>query len=186
MAMVRPSNLDGNPRGVISKRVTFNNNHSYSMFFWGGDNLNIDIVGTDNRFPSDSIFIENQWYLTEVLYNGNLPSSQRTSLYISGDLDKTVTENSGIINNFISDLTIAALNANYANTFEGDIAEVIIYRSALTSTQRIIVENYFAVKYGTDISSEKFMPTFPPIQMNWAELVRNLQLIITLRHNQTY
>jgi hypothetical protein len=37
--------------------------------------------------------------------------------------------------------------------FGGDIAELIVFNSVLNSTQRILVENYLAAKYGLDISS---------------------------------
>lgn len=38
----------------------------------------------------------------------------------------------------------------------GQIAEVIIFRTALNTTQRIIIENYLAAKYALTISNDKF------------------------------
>ena len=40
--------------------------------------------------------------------------------------------------------------------FDGDIAEYIIYTSAINSAQRTIIENYLAAKYGITISNDQY------------------------------
>lgn len=52
-----------------------------------------------------------------------------------------------------------SLGANEAGSgkyFNGNIAEVIIYKVKLNSAQRIIVENYLGAKYGITIANDKY------------------------------
>jgi len=45
---------------------------------------------------------------------------------------------------------------NSSPTFEGDIAEIVVYDNRLNDAQRIIVDNYLAAKYDLDITNSKY------------------------------
>jgi hypothetical protein len=121
---VNPFLLDGNARGIISKRVNSNNNQSYSLFFTTGNKLAVDIDGTNNRFTSNYVFSAGVWTHVALTYDGNLPAADRVKLYINGTLDKTASETSAAIPNNASDLTLG---------LAGKLDEVGIYNEVLTA-----------------------------------------------------
>lgn len=67
----------------------------------------------------------------------------------------------GIVEDFISgNVTIpASANYNLFTDFTGEVAEVVYYETALSSTDRRKVESYLAIKYGItlDISSQDYV-----------------------------
>jgi len=133
-----PTVLDGKPRGLLSKRVTYsgsNANDSYSIFFYTNNKIFIDIDGTNNRFNIDDIFNVNEWHHIAVVYDGSLTTTNRVKVYIDSLLSKTATETSTSIPNYASNLYIATLNANYSQGFKGNIDEVKIFRSSLTQIE---------------------------------------------------
>jgi hypothetical protein len=49
----------------------------------------------------------------------------------------------------------------YAHPFNGDIAEIILYNTALNDAQRIIVENYLSAKYNLPIANDYYTAHAP-------------------------
>ena len=129
---VKPTNLDGSPQGVVSKRVNYDDNNSYGIFFYNNDNIYVDIDSTNDRFNSNKIFTNNNWYYVAVVYDGTLTSSQRVKLYVAdeGDtsitLDKTASETSTALPNTASNLYIGQLHGNTPayGSMEGYVDEV--------------------------------------------------------------
>lgn len=155
-SVVRPLNLNGSPRGIVSKRISWNNNSAYSLFFFSGNRLYADVDSHNNRFNTNATFASSSTYLTELVYDGSLPANERAKIYLNGTVDITATEFSTAIPNTNSPLTIGDLNPGRNAFFEGDIAEVIIYRTALSSAERIIVENYLGAKYDLTVANPRY------------------------------
>ncbi|MEQ8878378.1 MAG: T9SS type A sorting domain-containing protein, partial [Cyclobacteriaceae bacterium] len=151
--VIRPTNLDGDERTMISKRVAVGSNQSYSMFFYTGNRLYIDVVSNNDRFSSSSSFSNSTNYISTLLYDGTLAAAQKSKIYIEESLDQTSTESSSSIPNYASDLTIGSINANDGRPFGGYIAELTIYRRALTTVERIIVNNYLSAKYNISLTA---------------------------------
>lgn len=132
---VYPTTLDGNPRCAVSKRINFDNQNSYGVFFYTGNRLFVDINGNNDRFNSNTIFTPNQWYHLAVVYDGTQPTNSRVRLYVNGNIDKTAAESSNSISNTPSQFYIGLLNGNGSGYFRGIIDDVRVYRKALTATQ---------------------------------------------------
>jgi len=139
-AWVRPSNLNGSTaRFIISKR-TASNNLAYSVFFWTSNKLYVDIDNTNNRFSSNTVFQNNQWYHIAVTFDGAAPLASRAKLYVNGVLDKSATETSTSIPDYASDLWIGQQNAGVTAQYGGLLDEIQIYRLTLTPAEVAIVQ----------------------------------------------
>lgn len=141
---VYPTLLDGNARGIVSKRVDFNNQQSYSLFFYTNNRLYVDIDSNNNRFYSNTVFDKNNWYYVVLTYDGTLASSQRVKLYINSALDKIASESSISIPDYNSNLYLGTLNAGYARALVGMIDEVKIYSEALAVSE---VQEHYAEEF---------------------------------------
>lgn len=155
-AVIRPSNLNGSPRGVLGKRIRYgeNTNYAYTLFFYSGNKLFSDIVTNDNRYSSPGAFTNNTNYLLGINYDGTRASAQRSRMYSNGALIAETTESATTIMNSTADLVLGALNTNYGTYLGADYAEVIQYAKALNTTETIIVNNYLAAKYGLTLATD--------------------------------
>lgn len=140
-AWVYPTVLDGQARGIVSKRVNSGDQQSYSLFFYTNNRLYIDIDGTNNRFSTNVSFNRNNWYYIVLVYDGTLSSAQRVKVFIDSSLDRTASEASASIPDYASNLTIGILNAGYSRAFVGMIDEVKIYNEALNVAE---IQNHYA------------------------------------------
>jgi hypothetical protein len=166
--VVTPGNLDGGPRGVVSKRVNSNNNQSYSQFFYTGDTLRTDIDGGGNRFASTTAFVNGNTYITELVYDGTKAVAERAALSVDGTHEITAAETSASIPDYASDLTIAVLNTGYGSKLRCDIAEIIIYRRALTTNETLSVGRYLEQKYALGSSYETDASQFASDGSTWS------------------
>jgi len=160
LVMLKPT-LSGDPDGIIAKRTGFGEfgEYAYGMFYWNDSYVYIDINGIGDRWDSDpQTFSSGTVYMMETVFDGSLIASQRSKLYVDGSLSKTSTETSTSIPNYSSTLTLGALNEGYSNFMQADYAEVLVYRKALTNTERQEVEGYLAWKWGQEGS----LPTGHP------------------------
>jgi hypothetical protein len=124
--VVKPNNLDGTPRGILSKRVDSDDNNSYSQFFFTNDNIHTDIDSSNNRFSTPKVFHNDSLYLIETFFDGSLVYDVRASVWLNGELNVTAPETSATIPNYASDLNIGMLNnVDGSYTLGGDIAEVV-------------------------------------------------------------
>ena len=86
------------------------------------------------------------------IWNNSTPN---LSTYLNSSLANQNTSANGTLTTHNS--TFMGRNTNNGNGFfNGNVAEVIVYNSAINSTQRIIIENYLAAKFGLTISNDKF------------------------------
>ncbi|MDY0167752.1 MAG: tandem-95 repeat protein [Thermoguttaceae bacterium] len=132
-AWVFARTLDGETRGIVSKRAGVNDNQAYSLYFGTGNKLHVEINGSDDLFESSTVFQTDRWYHVAVTFDGSLPEGERVKLYVDGVLDTIATESSSFIPDYASDLTLGILNAGHAHSFDGRMDEVRIYPHALSS-----------------------------------------------------
>lgn len=97
-------------------------------------------LGTNRITPVAASWVDNQIRIMSSTYNGTT---------LSGWLDGTTfsTPLSITISNF-SEVQIGGINDNARRRFAGQIAEVLIFNSVLSTVNREIVEGYLAWKWG--------------------------------------
>lgn len=141
---------DGDPRGILSKRTSYSSNVSYYVYTYTDNKLyfnlntsgNTGVVSAGANSSGDNLFT--------VSYDGAL---QR--VYKDASLDGSVSK-SGTVANNSSSFFMGALNNDYGTYFNGELAEIIMFRSALNDAERLIIENYLAEKYNLSITNDFF------------------------------
>ncbi|TVQ82409.1 MAG: T9SS C-terminal target domain-containing protein [Bacteroidetes bacterium] len=147
----QPDNIDTQPRGLLSKRVSAGNQVAYSLFTWNNSRLYFD---SPSRY-NGNVAVTNNPQVFSAIFNGNDPTL-RARIFQDGV--QTGSENPGntAIGSFSSDLYIGILNDNYGQAFRGDMSEVIIYRRALNLAERLIVETMLANRYNINLGTTAF------------------------------
>lgn len=138
----RPDTLDNG--GIVTKRLMFGNGGevTFTLFVSEPNDAGLpagatpgiyaDVNGsTDDRFSS--VFTWNdvgKWYHLLLWFNGEEDPSQRVRLYVDGQLDTVVVEQSESMGTFRSALRVGNMPGGGAY-FHGAIDEVAIWRRAL-------------------------------------------------------
>jgi hypothetical protein len=139
-------------RGFLSKRLNPSSQNAYGWFLWhNGSNVSqyLDIDGSSDRAVSTNHFAANQDYLNGFIYHGTAPSDANDQqLFTNNGPVGGRAETSSSVPNYSSDLHIGTLFGHGGTRFNGYIAEVILFNIALNTTQRAIVSNHLAAKYG--------------------------------------
>jgi hypothetical protein len=149
-----PSATDAAARGLVSKRVDSGDNESYYIFTFTSQHLFFN-AATDRT--EGSVVVGATPQIFSANFNGADANPFRSRVYIDGT--ENGNDNGPVsIGNMASDLHIGILNPGYAQGFEGDISEVIVFRKSLNSAERIIVENYLAQKYNIAIAEDLYNP----------------------------
>lgn len=155
-AVIRPNNLDGQPRGILGKRITYssNQNYSYTWFFHNSNKLNLDVHTANNRFNSGSTtYSNNTNYILSFDYNGTETASKRSKLYTGSDITAESSESTTFLPAGNQDIILGALNTNYGKYLGADYAEVIQFNYSLDSLEHILIQNYLSAKYNIPLSS---------------------------------
>lgn len=155
-AVVRPLGLGGDVNAIMSKRVGVGSQQSYSWFFFSGNRLTLDLQGNDNRFSTTATFSTSTNYLVSARYDGTQAAASRVRKYIGGSLDITATESASSVSNHASNLFIGAMNQSDNRPFNGYISEIVIFRRALNTVQRLIVDNYLSAKYALSVTTDLY------------------------------
>lgn len=148
--VTRPTTLDGNPRGLLSKRQSASTNEAYSYFIFNSDRLFVDIADNARQNTSNS-FLENTEYLISSRFDR--PNLQ---VYVDGTNQLSVTNQSNPILSNTRDLHIGSLKGNNSGYFAGDFAEILMFREALNSAEITLIENYLASKYNLTITNNRY------------------------------
>lgn len=152
--VTRPQNLDGAARTIVSKRTGVSVDQSFMLFYYTSNKLNIDIQTTDNRFASNTTYVSGTNYITCLSYDGTIATSGlRCTLYNEESFDKNSAESSTLVPNNSSPLLIGTTDASDPRPYGGYTSEIIIYREALNTAQRIIINNYLSAKYNISLSA---------------------------------
>tara|TARA_R110002049_G_scaffold306731_1_gene505702 strand:- start:1535 stop:3373 length:1839 start_codon:yes stop_codon:yes gene_type:complete len=154
-AVLRGNNIDGSPRGILGKRLTFtsSSNYAYTWFFHTGTRLHVDIETQNNRFNTTATFSNSTNYILGLRFDGTSPSSSRVGIWIGENLNISATESSTSINNSNQPVTLGALNEDYGTYLGADYAEIIQFNFAVNTAQRIIINNYLSAKYNIALTA---------------------------------
>lgn len=124
---------------------------SASLYFeWKSDGSQ-NIANRNSLDGSTEFFIKSssnadQWYLKVATYDG-----VASHLFVDGQLMVSSGINVGAIRDHNWAFRIVGKNASN-HIFKGDIAEVIMYKEALTDIQRVRVECQLALKYNISVA----------------------------------
>ncbi|WP_109830714.1 T9SS type A sorting domain-containing protein [Reichenbachiella versicolor] len=145
--------VDTNPRGLISKRNSANNQSTYSLFTWTGSDLyNYIQTSSRNTLIGTNPLSGSTNYIINQIFDGT-----NQEQFISGSSNGSVVHpNPGSIANSSSTLFLGTLNNNYGTYMDGDMAEVIIYGEGLNDAERIIVDNYLSAKYNIALGANDY------------------------------
>ncbi|MCF8223015.1 MAG: hypothetical protein K9J25_07685 [Bacteroidales bacterium] len=162
--MTGPSIINGN----VGRTIFIVGKMASSTGTWDGLLVNLDYPQTGGSGSTYSITAE-----VAVRVNGNIVFNEgfgttntrlltirnaaganvtAVEAYLEG-VGLTEASSSGATINTGINGTSIGYSDHVTDYFDGDMAEIIFYDNELNNSQRIIVENYLAVKYGLDISS---------------------------------
>lgn len=155
-----PSNSNPNTIYALLDSNGVGSNYSgYSLSYddSSSDNRNNSLIscgGTDyatNYYihSSNDLITAGSWYVvTNKLKGIDDTASNRTLVYVNGVLDSAVNANTGTYTGDATlDFFIGAAKTDYWR-FNGNIAEIIIYDTALSDSNRTTVESYLNSKWG--------------------------------------
>lgn len=160
LSVIRPNNLNGQPRGILGKRLTYNagaSDYAYTWFMYSNDYLNVDINTANDRYNTSPTSFSNATnYLLSFQFDGSLAASSRSTMYSGGALIKTASETSTSVLSSSEDLVLGALNKDYGTYLGADYAEVIHYNYALNAAEQTIVNNYLSAKYNVSLDANDY------------------------------
>lgn len=174
--VTRPTNLDASgARSIISKRVNVGVDQSYMFFYYTGNYMHTDIVSNNNRFDtSPTAFANNNNYLLDLVYDGSLAAASRCKVYSGETLIKTSTETNANIPDYVSPLVIGSTHDTDPRPFGGYMSEIIVFREALNTARRIIVNNYLSSKYNISLAANDFYAGDTPGNGNFDQWVAGI------------
>ncbi|MFH1415964.1 MAG: LamG-like jellyroll fold domain-containing protein [Elusimicrobiota bacterium] len=150
-AWVKDTGNDELPRGIVCKRAGVSSEYCYALFLYTGRNIYFDTAGSSDRDSSIFSLPANEWHHIAVTFNGNAVSeSERKKIYYDGELDSAHSSSNASIPDEDSKLRIGILNADYGNSWEGQVDEVRILDRALTAEEIAADYNSGCIKYTTD------------------------------------
>jgi poly(3-hydroxybutyrate) depolymerase len=140
-----PGALDGQPRGLISKRIGANNTQAFAAFIHTGNKIFVDVANgsgsTVLRHDTGIVPVANTWHHLAVVFDGNL-SSNRLKVYLNGVLTYQANPSVTTILANSSPLSIGNLNYNYNTSFNGVIDQVRIFNQALSASEVDLLLDY--------------------------------------------
>jgi hypothetical protein len=126
----------GDSAGLVCKRDGISSNNAYTTYLKAADkHIYVDIDTSNNRFASTALIQTGLWYHVALVFDGSLPSAQRSKLWINGALDITATETSAVIPDYASSMMIGNTHPGAVNWFTGSIDDVRFYRRALSQAE---------------------------------------------------
>ncbi|MEQ8629208.1 T9SS type A sorting domain-containing protein [Ekhidna sp.] len=138
------------PTAVISKRLSFGN-ASWSLFYNNSFQM-YGYAGSTTVGGSGSVALGP--HITTMTVDASL-SGGSVKMFVNSDAEGSTGSNVSIPDRS-DDVYIGLFNAGDSRYFDGDIAEIIVYRDALNGGERLVLENYLAEKYGITITADYF------------------------------
>ena len=136
-SVVRPLSNNSSARSIISKRTNVGVNQAYMFFLYGGNNLTLDVATNNNRFNTGGLtYPAGNDYIMTATFDGTLASNLRSKIYSGQSLEKTSSESSTSLIDYVSPLIIGATHVGDPRPFDGYISELIFFRRALNTTEK--------------------------------------------------
>lgn len=133
VVIFRPTIMDSNARALVSKRPS-QSSISFSMFLFSSQYMYYDFSTSGNRQSNSTIFQASTNYLTTLHFDGSQSAANRTNFYIDGSHNASDSSNTGVINTTTGGLHIGSMNEAYGYSFNGNIAEILLFRRSLNSS----------------------------------------------------
>ena len=128
--------------GLVAKRWGYLDRAEFSVFLSTDSDLHtalhVDIDTENNRFAASQQFDSNTWYHVAVVFDGSLPSEQRVSVYVNGQLDSVHFESSSVFTPYDSPVEVGRLRDG-GESFTGAIDEVAIWKRALSQSEVVSI-----------------------------------------------
>ncbi|MEQ9467315.1 MAG: T9SS type A sorting domain-containing protein [Ekhidna sp.] len=141
-------------RALISKRLNSGGGvRSWTMFYNSGFNM-FGYAGATTVGGSGSVASAGNPYIATMTVDASL-SGGSVKMFVNSDNEGSTGSNVSIPDR-TEDIYIGEFNSGDGRYFDGDIAEIIVYRDALNGGERVVLENYLAEKYGITISADYF------------------------------
>lgn len=128
---------------------------SSSGSVWG---RGIQSDGTTRNVPATTTLVANTWYVLNANYDGS-----NILQYVNNSAAGTISYN-GTLRAW-ADVAIGVQGGSEG--WNGDIAEVVIFKASLNRAQRIILGNHLAAKYGTTLGAHDIYTQDQPANGNY-------------------
>ncbi len=133
-AWAMTTNADALARGIISKRVGFNNADVYQVFSWNDVKMyaRVNAQNSGNtQMVSETVLESDVWYHFVIVFDGTAPETERGRMYVNGTLEGTFSHPHQAVGDSDSPVWIGTLNGGYAQTWLGLIDELRVFDRAL-------------------------------------------------------
>lgn len=147
--VMRPtSNVPATNLAILSKRSAANTNQSYFFDITSVHRYRVTVAtgSTANLAGANSTLNQND------ILSFTMNSGTKTG-YLDGTVNGTPPSTANSMTNNTSNLFIGAFESGNTNGLEGQLVEIILYRSELNVAQRQIVENYLSAKYNSALAA---------------------------------
>ncbi len=142
-------------QGILNKRTDAGVNQSYRIYRAGGD-----ILSNISNGSNATIAMANSANIFSSIYDQSL-TGNRYNLFVNSTTNASSPVTTTLANQ-ASPLYIGNFDLTDSRSFNGDIAEIIIYNEALNGAEKIIVENYLSEKYNLTIGANDFFSLGDP------------------------
>ena len=134
-AWAMTTNADAQARGIISKRVGFNNADVYQVFSWNDIKMYARVNAQnsgDTQMVSETVLESDVWYHFVIIFDGTAPEAARGKMYVNGTLEGTFSHPHQAVGDSDAPVWIGTLNGGYAQTWLGLIDELRVFARALS------------------------------------------------------
>ena len=132
---VMPTNPDAMPRGIISKRVGFNNGDVYQLFSWNELKMYARVNARSSeqtQMVSQTVLENGVWYHFAIVFDGTAPEEMRGKMYVNGTLEGAFSHPDQVVGESEAPLWIGTLNSGYAQSWVGLIDDLRVFSRALS------------------------------------------------------
>ena len=134
-AWAMTTNADALARGIISKRVGFNNADAYQVFSWNDIKMYARVNAQNSgqtQMVSQTVLESDVWYHFVIVFDGTAPETERGKMYVNGTLEGTFSHPHNAVADSDAPVWIGTLNGGYAQTWLGLIDELKVFERALS------------------------------------------------------
>ena len=134
-AWVRPDNPSAAARGIVSKRIAFQNKDVYNLFLWTGTKIWGRVSANEaQQIGSQTVVKNGTWYHLAYVFDGDAPGNDRQRLYVNGVLESTQSHPGKSVREERAPLWIGVLNSG-SGAWKGIIDEVRIWSRCLDENE---------------------------------------------------